>query len=148
MYFYELISLKYMIKVIKKSKCLLITTALITLVSMQNRSEKKLYILYIIQYYNNQFHIIKKKLHLFIPIKKNNRATCLHPFFRLSRKIRSLQRLQQVTHDIQHYPTCFLTSCFTNLHKRHCPKKLFPCLLTNLSTIVLTVATTDLETNQ
>lgn len=70
MYFYELISLKYMIKVIKKSKCLLITTALITLVSMQNRSEKKLYILYIIQYYNNQFHIIKKKLHLFIPIKK------------------------------------------------------------------------------
>lgn len=70
MYFYELISLKYMIKVIKKSKCLLITTALITLVSMHNRSEKKLYILYIIQYYNNQFHIIKKKLHLFIPIKK------------------------------------------------------------------------------
>lgn len=58
MYFYELISLKYMIKVIKKSKCLLITTALITLVSMHNRSEKKLYILYIIQYYNNQFHII------------------------------------------------------------------------------------------
>lgn len=100
MYFYELISLKYMIKVIKKSKCLLITTALITLVSMHNRSEKKLYILYIIQYYNNQFHIIKKKLHLFIPIKKeNNRATCLHPFFRLSRKIRSLQRRFSTTSD-------------------------------------------------
>lgn len=100
MYFYELISLKYMIKVIKKSKCLLITTALITLVSMNNRSEKKLYILYIIQYYNNQFHIIKKKLHLFIPIKKkNNRATCLHPFFRLSRKIRSLQRRFSTTSD-------------------------------------------------
>lgn len=100
MYFYELISLKYMIKVIKKSKCLLITTALITLVFMHNRSEKKLYILYIIQYYNNQFHIINKKLHLFIPIKKkNNRATCLHPFFRLSRKIRSLQRRFSTTSD-------------------------------------------------
>lgn len=100
MYFYELISLKYMIKVIKKSKCLLITTALITLVSMHNRSEKKLYILYIIQYYNNQFHIIKKEIHLFIPIKKkNNRATCLHPFFRLSRKIRSLQRRFSTTSD-------------------------------------------------
>lgn len=103
MYFYELISLKYMIKVIKKSKCLLITTALITIVSMHNRSEKKLYILYIIQYYNNQFHIIKKKLHLFIPIKKkNNRATCLHPFFRLSRKIRSLQRQFSTTSDSWH----------------------------------------------
>lgn len=100
MYFYELISLKYMIKVIKKSKCLLITTALITLVSMHNRSEKKLYILYIIQYYNNQFHIIKKKtpsIHSYK--KKSNRATCLHPFFRLSRKIRSLQRRFSTTSD-------------------------------------------------
>lgn len=103
MYFYELISLKYMIKVIKKSKCLLITTALITLVSMHNRSEKKLYILYIIQYYNNQFHIIKKKtpsIHSYK--KKNNRATCLHPFFRLSRKIRSLQRRFSTTSDSWH----------------------------------------------
>lgn len=67
---------------------------------MHNRSEKKLYILYIIQYYNNQFHIINKKLHLFIPIKKkNNRATCLHPFFSLSRKIRSLQRRFSTTSD-------------------------------------------------
>lgn len=123
-------------KGIQKIKSLLITTALITLVSMHNRSEKKLYTLYIIQYYNNQFHIIKKKLHLFIPIKKkNNRATCLHPFFRLSRKIRERfvlfkdVFLQQVTHDIQHYPTCFLTSCFTNLHKRHCPKKIISLLI-------------------
>lgn len=153
MYFYELISLKYMIKVIKKSKCLLITTALITLVSMQNRSEKKLYILYIIQYYNNQFHIIKKKtpsIHSYK--KKNNRATvhaCIHfSDFRERFVLFKDVFLQQVTHDIQHYPTCFLTSCFTNLHKRHCPKKSSPCLLTNLSTIVLTVATTDLETNQ
>lgn len=87
----------------QKIKSLLITTALITLVSMHNRSEKKLYTLYIIQYYNNQFHIIKKKLHLFIPIKKkNNRATCLHPFFRLSRKIRSLQRRFSTTSDSWH----------------------------------------------
>lgn len=152
MYFYELISLKYMIKVIKKSKCLLITTALITIVSMHNRSEKKLYILYIIQYYNNQFHIIKKKLHLFIPIKKKKITelhACIHfSDFRERFVLFKDVFLQQVTHDIQHYPTCFLTSCFTNLHKRHCPKKSSPCLLTNLSTIVLTVATTDLETNQ
>lgn len=151
MYFYELISLKYMIKVIKKSKCLLITTALITLVSMHNRSEKKLYILYIIQYYNNQFHIIKKKLHLFIPIKKKitELHACIHfSDFRERFVLFKDVFLQQVTHDIQHYPTCFLTSYFTNLHKIHCPKKSSPCLLTNLSTIVLTVATTDLETNQ
>lgn len=67
---------------------------------MQNRSEKKLYILYIIQYYNNQFHIIKKKtpsIHSYK--KKNNRATCLHPLFRLSRKIRSLQRRFSTTSD-------------------------------------------------
>lgn len=102
-YKWHVLSLKYMIKVIKKSKCLLITTALITLVSMHNRSEKKLYILYIIQYYNNQFHIIKKKtpsIHSYK--KKNNRATCLHPFFRLSRKIRSLQRRFSTTSDSWH----------------------------------------------
>lgn len=153
MYFYELISLKYMIKVIKKSKCLLITTALITLVSMHNRSEKKLYILYIIQYYNNQFHIIKKKtpsIHSYIKKKITELHACIHfSDFRERFVLFKDVFLQQVTHDIQHYyPTCFLTSCFTNLHKRHGPKKSSPCLLTNLSTIVLTVATTDLETNQ
>lgn len=132
MYFYELISLKYMIKVIKKSKCLLITTALITLVSMHNRSEKKLYILYIIQYYNNQFHIIKKKLHLFIPIKKeNNRATCLHPFFRLSRKIRSLQRRFSTTSDSLHptLPNMLFNILFHELAQETLSQKIISLLI-------------------
>lgn len=132
MYFYELISLKYMIKVIKKSKCLLITTALITLVSMHNRSEKKLYILYIIQYYNNQFHIINKKLHLFIPIKKkNNRATCLHPFFRLSRKIRYLQIRFSTTSDSWHptLPNMLFNILFHELAQETLSQKIISLLI-------------------
>lgn len=98
----------------------------------QNRSEKKLYILYIIQYYNNQFHIIKKKIHLFIPIKKKitELHACIHfSDFRERFVLFKDVFLQQVTHDIQHYPTCFLTSCFTILHKRHCPKKIISLLI-------------------
>lgn len=119
-------------KGIQKIKSLLITTALITLVSMHNRSEKKLYTLYIIQYYNNQFHIIKKEIHLFIPIKKKitELHACIHfSDFRERFVLFKDVFLQQVTHDIQHYPTCFLTSCFTNLHKRHCPKKIISLLI-------------------
>lgn len=132
MYFYELISLKYMIKVIKKSKCLLITTALITLVSMHNRSEKKLYILYIIQYYNNQFHIIKKKtpsIHSYK--KKNNRATCLHPFFRLSRKIRSLQRRFSTTSDSWHptLPNMLFNILFHELAQETLSQKIISLLI-------------------
>lgn len=132
MYFYELISLKYMIKVIKKSKCLLITTALITLVSMHNRSEKKLYTLYIIQYYNNQFHIIKKKtpsIHSYK--KKSNRATCLHPFFRLSRKIRSLQRRFSTTSDSWHptLPNMLFNILFHELAQETLSQKVISLLI-------------------
>lgn len=132
MYFYELISLKYMIKVIKKSKCLLITTALITLVSMHNRSEKKLYILYINQNYNNQLHIIKKKtpsIHSYK--KKNNRATCLHPFFRLSRKIRSLQRQFSTTSDSWHptLPNMLFNILFHELAQETLSQKIITLLI-------------------
>lgn len=132
MYFYELISLKYMIKVIKKSKCLLITTALITLVSMHNRSEKKLYILYINQNYNNQLHIIKKKtpsIHSYK--KKNNRATCLHPFFRLSRKIRSLQRRFSTTSDSWHptLPNMLFNILFHELAQETLSQKIISLLI-------------------